>query len=213
MYRTVHNPLTKPPGKIMKTGRPREFDPEKVLDRALKVFWKKGYDGTSMSDLTEAMGINKPSLYAAFGDKESLFRKAIDRYVEMNASHIQDALNEPTAQAVAQKLWTSPLANCANSRGPRGCFLVQGSLASSDTSQALQRAVINQRNKGEDAIRERFERAVVDGDLPPNTNAADLARFVSTMTYGLAVQAASGVSIEDLQAVAEIAIQSIPRMG
>lgn len=193
----------------MKTGRPREFDPEKALDRALKVFWKKGFDGASLADLTEAMGINKPSLYAAFGDKESLFRKAIDRYVAMSACHIQAALSEPTARAFVEKLWNGPLSNCENSRSPRGCFLVQGSLAS-DTSQALQRAVVKQRNKGEDAIRERFERAITEGDLPPNTNAADLARFVTTITYGLAIQSASGVALADLKAVGEIALNAIP---
>ena len=85
-------------------GRPRAFDADAALDGALKVFWEKGYDGASLPDLTRAMGINRPSLYAAFGNKESLFRKALDRYAEGPAAFVRKALEEPTARAVAEKL-------------------------------------------------------------------------------------------------------------
>lgn len=88
----------------MAIGRPREFDVNKALDRALKVFWRKGYEGASLPDLTRAMGINRPSLYAAFGNKEALFRKALDRYAAVSAGHIREALNEPTARAVVERL-------------------------------------------------------------------------------------------------------------
>src|SRR6266404_2363210 len=89
-------------------GRPRAFDIEKTLERALQVFWEKGYEGSSLSDLTEAMGINRPSLYAAFGNKEALFRKALDRYVEKTRAFVRDAINEPTARGVAERLLRSP---------------------------------------------------------------------------------------------------------
>src|SRR5438552_872534 len=85
-------------------GRPRAFDADKALDRALQVFWRKGYEGTSLSDLTRAMGINRPSLYAAFGDKEALFRKVLDRYVEGPSAYVREALEEPTARAVVERL-------------------------------------------------------------------------------------------------------------
>src|SRR5580658_9387337 len=85
-------------------GRPRSFDINRALDRALVVFWRKGYEGTSVSDLTKAVGVNRPSLYAAFGDKETLFRKALDRYLKGPAAYTQDALREPTARAVAERL-------------------------------------------------------------------------------------------------------------
>ncbi len=85
-------------------GRPRSFETDKALDRALQVFWRKGYEGASLSDLTKAMGINRPSLYAAFGDKEALFRKALDRYTDGPAAYVREALHQPTARAVAERL-------------------------------------------------------------------------------------------------------------
>jgi AcrR family transcriptional regulator len=194
----------------MQVGRPRKFNTEKALDRALKVFWRKGFDGTSLSDLTKAMGINRPSLYSAYGDKEALFRLAMDRYVEVHACHVKAALEEPTARAVVEKLWSGSIDLARNPRNPRGCFLVQGALACGDTAQPVQQAMAKQRFMRETALRERFERAVFVGDLPPDVNPADLARYVATVSYGLAVQAAGGTSAADLETVAAIAIQSLP---
>src|SRR5882762_7096049 len=113
----------------MPIGRPRAFDLDQALDRALKVFWRKGYEGASLPDLTKAMGINRPSLYAAFGNKEALFRKAIDRYVEGPASHIAEALEEPTALAVVGRLLRGSIDLITDSRNPHGCFMVQSALA------------------------------------------------------------------------------------
>jgi AcrR family transcriptional regulator len=194
----------------MQAGRPREFDPEKALDQALKVFWRKGFEGTSLSDLTEAMEINRPSLYAAFGDKASLFHKAIDRYVEIQARHVRAALEEPTAREVVQKLWSGSIALVRNPRNPKGCFLVQGALACSDAGQSLQKAMAQQRNNGESALRKRFERAVEEGDLPKDADAASLARYVTTVSYGMAIQATGGASAEELTSAAEIALRAIP---
>src|SRR5690242_19926669 len=117
--------------KINRTprGRPRAFDPDKALDRALNVFWRKGYEGASLPDLTRAMGINRPSMYAAFGNKESLFRKAMDRYIKGPASYARQALDEPTARAVVDRLFEGMLDSMANPRNPRGCLVVQGALA------------------------------------------------------------------------------------
>src|SRR3954465_7832302 len=110
-------------------GRPRAFDERKALDAALKVFWRQGYEGTSLPDLTKAMGINRPSLYAAFGNKESLFRKVVQRYVNGPASYVAVALQEPTARAVAQKLLKGAAENLTDPSHPRGCLAVQGALA------------------------------------------------------------------------------------
>jgi AcrR family transcriptional regulator len=125
----------------MQVGRARKFNTEMALDRAFKVFWRKGFDGTSLSDLTKAMGVNRPSLYSAYGDKETLFRLAMDRYVEIHACHVKAALEEPTARAVVEKLWNGSIDLAHNPRNPRGCFLVQGALARSDAAQAVQRAM------------------------------------------------------------------------
>lgn len=197
----------------MPPGRPRKFDPEQALDSALKVFWRKGYEGASLSDLTEAMGINRPSLYAAFGDKATLFRRAIDRYVDVHTAHFQEALDQPTVREVIETLWTGNIALTRNARNPRGCFLVQGALACSEAGEPMQKAMAKERARGEAMLKDRFERAITEGDLPDDTNAGDLARYVTTVSYGLAVHAASGASAADLKAVAEMALRALPNQA
>src|SRR5438046_5943942 len=110
-------------------GRPRAFDADEALDQALTVFWRKGYEGASLPDLTRAMGINRPSLYAAFGNKEALFRKVLDRYAEGSAACVREALAEPTARSVVEQLLTSAAELFTDPRNPRGCLAVQGALA------------------------------------------------------------------------------------
>src|SRR5215470_3064206 len=112
----------------MAMGRPREFDVDQALERALQVFWRKGYEGASLPDLTEAMGINRPSLYAAFGNKEGLFRAVVERYVEGAASCVRQALEQSTARAVAEALLAATIDVVTDSKNPRGCLLVQGAL-------------------------------------------------------------------------------------
>lgn len=194
----------------MTTGRPREFDLDQALDRALNVFWRKGYEGTTLPDLTQAMGINRPSLYAAFGNKEELFRKALDRYAAGPASHVNVALNEPTARAVVERLWYGAIETATNPQNPAGCLLVQGALACGDTADAVRRDLAARRAAGVAALRRRFQRAVAEGDLPADANPADLARYVATVTYGMAVQAASGASRAQLRRVAQVALQNWP---
>jgi AcrR family transcriptional regulator len=191
-------------------GRPREFDADKALDRALKVFWRKGYEGASLPDLTRAMRINRPSLYAAFGNKETLFRRAIDRYVDDYASHVREALRQPTARAVVERLWRGTIKLVAGERTPRGCFLVQSALACGEAAESVRREMAKRRAAGEAALRERFERAISEGDLPTDADAANLARFVATVTYGLAVQAATGATAEQLRRTVETALGAWP---
>src|SRR6059058_5432561 len=114
-------------------GRPRAFDVDEALDQALKVFWRKGYEGASLPDLTRAMGINRPSLYAAFGNKEALFRKVMDRYTTGPAGYACDALQAPTAREVVERLFRGALAAQADPRNPRGCLMIQGALTCGDT--------------------------------------------------------------------------------
>jgi AcrR family transcriptional regulator len=194
-------------------GRPREFDADKALDAALGVFWRKGYEGASLPDLTEAMGINRPSLYATFGNKEGLFRQALDRYAEGPAAYVRKALGEPTARAVAERLLGGAVDLVTDPRNPRGCLLVQGALACGEAAEAVRRELVARRVAGETAIRERFERARAEGDLPADSGPADLACFVVTVIRGMAVQAAGGASRKELRRVAEMALRAWPRRG
>ncbi len=194
----------------MAKGRPREFDADQALDRALKVFWRRGYEGATLPHLTAAMGINRPSLYAAFGSKEELFRKALDRYAEGPAACLMKALSEPTARAVAERLLAGAIDVVTDRRNPRGCLMVQGALACGETAESARRELVARRLAADVAIRERLERAVAEGDLPAGSDPADLARYVATLMRGIAVQAAGGASREELRRVAEMALRAWP---
>lgn len=194
----------------MPAGRPRQFDVDEALDRALEVFWRHGYEGASLPALTEAMGINRPSLYAAFGNKEELFRRALDRYAEGPAAHVRKALAEPTARAVAQRLLYGTVDLLANPKHPSGCFLVQGALACSPASEGVRQAAAKRRASGLALIRRRLRRAVSEGDLPADADPVDLARYVSAMMQGLAVQAASGAKRDELTRIADLAMRAWP---
>lgn len=194
----------------MPQGRPRTFDVDQALDRALKVFWRKGYEGASLPDLTKAMRISRPSLYAAFGNKESLFRKAMDRYIDGPACHVREALEEPTARRVVEHLWQASIDLVTDPRNPRGCFMVQGALACGDTGDRVRREMARRRARTEARIRERFERAVAEGDLPRKADPAQLAKFVTTVSHGMAVQAAGGASRDELKRVSALALEAWP---
>ena len=192
------------------TGRPLSFDPDKSLDRALDVFWRKGYEGASLADLTKAMDINKPSLYAAFGDKEKLFRKVLDRYAEGPASDSSAALREPTSRAVVERLLYGTADRLTAPSSPRGCLLVQGALACANGANSVRKELISRRIAGEAALRQRLKRAKIDGDLPPDANAASLARYIVTILQGMSVQAASDATRSELHRIIDIALQSWP---
>jgi AcrR family transcriptional regulator len=174
------------------------------------VFWHKGYEGTSLPDLTKAMGINRPSLYAAFGNKEELFRRTLDRYDEGPTGYVREALNEPKARAVAERLLRGAVDLLTDARNPRGCLLVQGALACGESAESVRQELVSRRVAGEVAVRQRFKRALADGDLPADTDAADLARYLLTVIRGMAVQAASGASRAGLRRVAKMALRAWP---
>jgi AcrR family transcriptional regulator len=192
------------------TGRPLSFDPDKALDRALDVFWRKGYEGASLSDLTKAMRINRPSLYAAFGDKEKLFRKVLDRYAEGPASHSIAALQEPTSRAVVERLLYGTADMLTSAGNPRGCLWVQGALACGNGADSVRKELISRRMAGEAALRQRLNRARMDGDLPPEANPASLARYIVIIIQGMSVQAAGGATRGELHCIIDIALQSWP---
>jgi AcrR family transcriptional regulator len=192
-------------------GRPRAFDTEKALDRALKVFWAKGYEGASLSDLTEAMEINRPSLYAAFGNKEELFRKVVDRYVEGPTNYITEALKAPTAREVAERILRGVIEQLSDRRMPGGCLLVQSALACGDEAQSVRAELAARRASGEKALRQRFERAKKEGDLPGDVNAGDLAGYLAIVTHGLAVRGAANANRAELLRIMETAMRAWPK--
>jgi AcrR family transcriptional regulator len=192
-------------------GRPREFDIEQALDAALAVFWAKGYEGASIQELCTAMGINRPSLYSAFGSKEGLFRRAIDRYAEGPAAYVRESLRQPTARGVAEHLLHGAIALLSNPCHPRGCLVVQGALACGDASEPVRQELSARRAARLADLAVRLERAVEEGDLPATANAIDLARYLFTVVQGMAVQAASGADRACLQRVAEIALRAWPQ--
>ena len=194
----------------MAMGRPREFDVDKALDLALQVFWRKGYEGASMADLTETMGITKPSLYSAFGNKEELFRKALDRYVDGPGGYFQAALAKPTTRAVVEHLLYESADAVTDPNHPPGCLAVQGALSCGDAAESIKQELMSRRAKGEQDLRQRFERAIAEGDLPEGSDAADLAAYLSAILQGMAVQAAGGTTREQLRKIAEMALRTWP---
>jgi AcrR family transcriptional regulator len=190
-------------------GRPRAFDTEKALHGAMHVFWRKGYLGTSLSDLTHAMGINRPSLYAAFGNKDSLFRKALDRYAKGPSSYLSDALGEPTAIAVAERLLRGVVDLLTDPRTPATCMWVHGALSCGDSP--LRDEFVAQRAAGLAELRKRFKRAVIEGDLPLESDVDTLARYVQTVNFGLTVQASTGATRKELLRVVDVALKDWPK--
>jgi AcrR family transcriptional regulator len=196
--------------KRASAGRPREFDVDKALDGALRVFWLKGYDGASLSDLTKAMGINRPSMYAAFGNKEQLYCKTLDRYSKSRSERLNAFSAAPTARASVELLLRDAVANVTDPRNPGGgCFGVQGAMTCFNMSRQVREHIGDLHGAAERAFRERFNRAIEAGELPRGS-AADLARFCVVMIQGLALQARAGSSRKELHRVVDLYLDTWP---
>lgn len=194
----------------MPAGRPRAFDPDQALEVAMQVFWKKGYEGTTLPDLTEAMGINRPSLYATFGNKEELFRKALARYGTGPAACMKAAFELPTAREAVVKMLSSAADLQTDPQTPPGCMAVQAALACGDDADPVRQTLITTRNAYREALRARLEQAQAAGELPAQFDAAELAQYFVTIVQGMAVQAAGGATRADLQRVIDVAMYFWP---
>jgi AcrR family transcriptional regulator len=192
-------------------GRPRAFDADVALERAMHVFWAKGYEGASLSDLTRAMRINRPSLYAAFGNKEQLFRKVLDRYVNGPLAYFGKALAAPKARNVIEQIFFGAARMAGDPRLPAGCLMVQGALAVGTAAGSVRKEAARRRAGAEVALRRRLQRAKREGDLPKNADPAELARYVMTVLQGMAVQGADGASPDQLRRVAQVALRAWPK--
>jgi len=192
-------------------GRPRGFDAEKALDDATRVFWRKGFDGASLTDLTDAMGINRPSMYAAFGNKEELYSKTMERYVEARSQHLGKYLGTPTSRESVELVLRDAVTRFTDPNNPNGgCFGMQGAMTCADVSPQLKEHIEDMHVALEKALRQRFSRAIDDGELPRGS-AADLARFYAVIYQGLAFQAKAGGGRRELNRVVDMALEKWPR--
>jgi AcrR family transcriptional regulator len=196
--------------KIVGMARPRSFDLDDAVDRALHLFWSKGYEGTTLGDLTDALGVNRPSLYAAFGSKEDLFRRVLERYAEGPGAGFKAALEAETAREVAHRVMRFHADAAGLPNVPRGCLLINGALACGAETETIRASLTEQRRENEAALAARFERAKKEGDLPPDARPTELARYVYTVCNGLSVQSVGGATRDQLRRVVEMAMRAWP---
>lgn len=189
-------------------GRPRAFDTDEALDAAVEVFWRRGFAGASLTELAAAMGVNKPSVYGAFGDKAQLFQAALRRYVERNMAYVADALERPTAWECAQAFLVGNALAVTMPGRPAGCLSVQAVATPDDSGEyavlAANRATVQR------MFADRFRRAITDGDLPAGEDPDELATFLITLSSGFAIRAADGTPRQSLLAMAERAMAAFP---
>lgn len=193
----------------MSAGRPRAFCTAQALDKALKVFWEKGYEGASLQDLTEAMGINRPSLYAAYGNKESLFLKAIERYVEKHSGFMCH-LDEADARKGIEGLLNQEADMYSDPCTPSGCLIVREALGCSDSASRIREALSTKKQQYTDMLASRLQRARAEGQLPKHIDPMAFSRYVSAVSCGLSVLADDGVSREHLREVVGLAMKAWP---
>lgn len=193
--------------------RPRNFCTDEALDKALDVFWRYGYEGASLTLLTEAMGINRPSMYAAFGNKEELFRKALDRYTSIKDAIFEDAFAEPDGRAVVRHLLRRAAEMMTEPGSPVGCLAVQGALSGKDENEPVRLELTKIRARYHELIEARFAEEKAAGRLPAESDPGELALLLSIIANGMAVQAASGASREELLTVAENAAHVFPSVS
>jgi AcrR family transcriptional regulator len=189
-------------------GRPREFDVEEALAAALRVFWEKGYEGASLTDLTDAMGITRPSLYAAFGNKEALFKRALDLYESEKLAYVGTALAAPTARAVVQRMLEGTIDN-VTSDCP-GCLGVIVAVSCGSATSPIQQDIRARAASSRKALVDRMQRAIEDGDFAMPVEAEAMTQYLTALLQGLSVQAGSGASRTELDQVAAAALAIWP---
>ena len=192
----------------MGMGRPRAFDADAALDRAMEVFWRHGYEGATIAQLTEAMHINPPSLYAAFGSKEGLLKAALDRYTEKRDAWMEEVLGASTAREVAERMLMGTADVQTDPANPPGCLLVQGGLACGTGSANVPFELAARRAHTEEQLRERFIRAKTERDLGEHADPAALARYVSAVIAGMGVMASSGADRDALREIAAVSLKA-----
>ncbi len=192
-----------------KTGRPIGFDKEAALEAAMLLFWERGYEGTSMSDLTSAMGLNPSSIYAAFGDKHALFSLAIERYLGSRAQYASKALEEPTLEKVVRALFDRTVAFLTTPGQPPTCMTLAGAVGCGREASPAREITTAIRKRNEAAIRKRLLQARNSGELSKDVNVDDYTRYLSTILAGLSIQAANGSTKAELKRTAQMALHHL----
>ena len=188
-------------------GRPRGFDEDQAIDSAMRVFWEKSFEGTTMADLTDATGLNRSSIHAAFGSKEGLFLRAVERYKAGPMSYIPKALAEPTLRRAIEALFRGMVSFLSIPGNPRGCLSIHGALANGTDGDSVMQTMTEWHKFNENLIKERIQLAQREGELRREVNATDLARYISTIMIGIGIQAVNGAVRGELTRTADMALQ------
>jgi AcrR family transcriptional regulator len=201
-------------GKVMKTGngktgRPISFDKDAALEAAMLLFWERGYEGSSMADLTQAMGLNPSSIYAAFGDKHALFQLAVKRYMDSRAQYATKALHQPTLEKVIRALFDNTVAFLTAPGHPPTCMTLAGAMGCSVDANPARDLLTEIRKQNEVAIRKRLLQARKAGELAKDVNIDDYARYLSSILAGLSIQAANGSTKAQLHRTAQMALRHL----
>jgi AcrR family transcriptional regulator len=192
-----------------KTGRPIGFDKDAALEAAMLLFWKRGFEGTSMAELTQVMGLNPSSIYAAFGDKHALFQLAVKRYMDSRAQYATKALEEPTLEEVIRALFDNTVAFLTTPGHPPTCMTLAGAMGCSLDAAPARDLLTEIRKQNEVAIRKRLLQARKSGELPKNINVDDYTRYLSSILAGLSVQAANGSTKAELKRTSRMALRHL----
>jgi AcrR family transcriptional regulator len=193
----------------IKAGRPTEFDTDHALDVAMHLFWKRGYEGTSMAELSQKMGIHPSSIYAAFGDKQTLFALAAKRYADVPAQYMVKALEQPTFRSFVLAAFDNTVEFLAAKDHPSSCFTLTGAIACSANTEPAKILMREMRLQNEAAIKARLLRARKAGEFPKDENVDDYTKYLSTLLSGLAIQAANGSTRAELKRTAEVALRHL----
>jgi AcrR family transcriptional regulator len=193
----------------VKAGRPAGFDTDRALDVAMRLFWEQGYEGTSIADLSEKMGIHPSSIYAAFGDKQALFALAAKRYADVPAQYMTRALEQPTFRGFILAAFDNTVEFLGSKEHPSSCFTLTGAISCGTDTEPAKILMREMRLQNEVAIKARLLRARKSGEFPKGENVDDFTRYLSSLLSGLAIQAANGSTRSELKRTAEVALRHL----
>lgn len=192
-----------------KLGRPVAFDKDAALDVAMRLFWERGYEGTSMADLSQAMGIHPSSIYAAFGDKQELFALAAKRYADIPAQYMVKAIEQPTLRGFILAAFDNTVEFLGSKEHPSSCFTLTAAISCGADTEPAKALMREMRLQNEAAIKARLLRARKAGEFPRDENVDDYTRYLSSLLSGLAIQAANGSTRAELKRTAELALRHL----